>query len=142
MTLGKTAIGSSSKVGQSYDSEIEGVYEGSLGELTDREFKAKFSNSDHSTRFAMDKGIPKCMRFRRTSCACGGKILIESDGKAVCDLCKTIFNDGGNVEGLRKVTSIYSDGRKEEAVLDHSWEPRKGEHGHSHLNKFIKACRA
>jgi hypothetical protein len=106
------------------------------------EFRSKFNNSDSETRFSMVKLYYDGSRFSRKSCVCGGKIEICRDGRAVCELCNTVFNDGGNTEGLIKVTNHYSDGTKEELEPKTAWEPRKGEHGHSHLNKFIKACRA
>jgi hypothetical protein len=133
----------SSREAQIYDSQIEPVFRGPLGDLTARDFKTLYNHSDPSSRFDLDPGRPQCMKFSRKSCACGGKIQIRSDGRAVCRNCNIVFNDGGNIEGCLVITDHYSDRRPTEPrVVKTNWVPRKGATGHSHLNKFLKACRA
>lgn len=108
----------SSRKGQFYDSPIEPVYKTTLGELTVLDFKRKLNTLDLETKFSAVKEKPSCMRFSRKSCACGGKIHMNGDGRAVCTnpQCSTVFNDGGNIEGMLKVTNHYSDGRTVEVV--------------------------
>jgi len=123
----------SSRKGQFYDSPIEPVYKTTLGELTVLDFRKKLNTLDSETKFSTVKEKPSCMRFSRKSCACGGKIQIHGDGRAVCTNpnCSTVFNDGGNIEGMLKVTNHYSDGRaivvvnerreRETISEDHPW---------------------
>ena len=133
----------SNREAQIYDSQIEPVFRGPLGDLTARDFKELYNNSDPSTRFDLDHGRPLCMKFSRKSCRCGGEIKIHSDGRAVCRKCSTIFNDGGNIEGCLVITDHYSDRRiTKPRNIKTKWVPRMGKaSGHSHTNKFIKACR-
>jgi hypothetical protein len=111
----------SSRAGSFYDSQIEPVFHTSIGELTPTEFKAKLEALNPETRFdTVKKGTPSCMRFSRKSCACGDKIKLLPDGRAVCRGCNTVFNDGGsttdeNGNSLLIVTNRYSDGRITEA---------------------------
>jgi hypothetical protein len=134
----------SSRMGQFYDSEIEPIFDTTFGKLTKRGFMSKLNKCDSKTKFSTVLIKLTDSKFSRKSCVCGGKIQILGDGRAVCNNphCSTIFNDGGNTEGMLKITENYDSGKKEEFVVRVAWVPRKGEHGHSHLNKFIKACRA
>lgn len=134
----------SSRMGQFYDSNVEAVFDTTLGELTKRGFMSKLNKCDSKTRFSTVLINLADSKFSRKSCVCGGEIHIIRDGRAVCNNphCSTVFNDGGNTEGMLKITEQYDSGKKEEYVIRSAWSPRKGEHGHSHLNKFIKACRA
>ena len=134
----------SSRKGQFYDSEIEHVFDTSFGEITKRDFMSKLSKCDPKTRFSTVLINLTDSKFSRKSCVCGGKIQILGDGRAVCNNphCSTVFNDGGNTEGMLKITDQYDSGKMDEFVVRDAWVPRKGEHGHSHLNKFIKAYKA
>lgn len=131
-------------MGQFYDSEIEPIFDTSFGELTKRRFLSKLSKCDSKTQFTTVLIGLKGSKFSRKSCVCGGEILVQGDGRAVCTNphCSTVFNDGGNTDGMLKITDYYDSGKKEERVVDGDWVPRKGEHGHSHLNKFVKSCKA
>ncbi len=108
----------SSRKGQYYDSPIEKVYKTTLGELTILDFRQKLNNLDSETKFSTVKEKPSCMRFSRKSCTCGWEIQTRRDGRAVCNNpnCSTVFNDGGNIEGMLKVTNHFSDGRTIEVV--------------------------
>ena len=105
-------------------------------------FRSKFNNSSPESRFSMVKLKLYGSRFSRKSCICGGKIEIKGDGRACCNLCNVVFNDGGNTDGLVKVTHFNSDGTKEEIIprapppKNHSKDSMRGMH------KFLKACRA
>lgn len=133
----------SSRSGSRWDGEIEPVYSGINGDedLTPRQIMQKKQRLDPVRRFDFCEGHPKCMVYTIRSCVCGGEIHFLPDNRAVCNKCQTVFNDGGNTDGLVIATSIFSDGRKETTISNRQWSPRKGEHGHSHINKFIKACK-
>lgn len=51
-------------------------------------------------------------------CRCNAIVYVDKNGFAACDKCGLVFND------------------------KMSYAPRKGEHGHSHLNRFIDGCKA
>lgn len=133
----------SSRAKQFYDSEIEPVFDSDLGELTAREFKSKFSNSPKSVQFYSSKGNPKTTRFGRKSCACGGPIQYHADGRAVCGHCNTVFNDGGNIDGLLKITYKYDDKRPDVIKIPSAPPPKNQEKDHMRgMHRFIGACRA
>jgi hypothetical protein len=135
----------SSRKGQFYDSDINAVFHTDLGDLTARDYRAKLNRMESTERFSMVRQNDLVDSvFSRRSCVCGGKVNILSDGKAVCGnpSCSTVFNDGGNIEGMVQVTDIYDSGKKDSKILNSKWVPRKGEHGHSHLNKFVAECKA
>jgi hypothetical protein len=105
----------SSRKGRFWDTEIEPVFEGPNGNFTAKDFYSQFGNASK-----LNRGEAKATRFGRRSCACGGKIDIHADGKAICNNphCSTVFNDGGNTEGMIQVTDIYDSGKKEVLVLE------------------------
>lgn len=111
------------------------------------DFRAKFNNSTPEDKFSMVKIKISNSRFSRRSCACGGAIQILPDGRAVCKLCSTVFNDGGNTKdengnSLLKTTFHYPDGTIKEIIprapppKNHIKDSMRGMH------KFLKACRA
>ena len=110
--------GHKSKVGMSWDTEIEPVYSGinGDGDLTPRIILRQRQRMDAAANFDTCKGNPKCMVFSVKSCVCGGTIEFHADNKAICSNCQTVFNDGGNIEGCVITTQNYSDGRKVELL--------------------------
>ncbi len=109
--------GRSANMSRFYDTQVEPIFETTEGKMPLSEFRERFNNSDSKTQFSMAKIKQDGSLFSRKSCVCGGHITIQSDDKAVCDRCKTVFNDGGNIEGLLIVTRHYSDGRPNEVVM-------------------------
>jgi hypothetical protein len=106
----------SSRKGQYYDSNIEAVFHTDLGDITAREYRAKLDRKDSVERFSfVRKNNLVDSKFSRKSCTCGGKINIQADGKAICNnsSCSTVFNDGGNIEGMIQVNEKYDSGRIE-----------------------------
>jgi len=134
----------SSRKGQFYDSEIEQVFDTSFGELTKRHFMSKLNQCDPKTRFSTVIIDLADSKFSRKSCVCGGQIQILRDGRAVCDNphCSTVFNDGGNTEGMLKITDKYDSGKIVEVIprapppKNHEKDSMRGMH------RFFKACRA
>jgi hypothetical protein len=52
--------------------------------------------------------------YTRRACSCGGEIEFDKD-KAVCKNCSTVFNDGGNTDGMVISTKVFFDGHHESA---------------------------
>ena len=123
---GRTArITRSSRQDSNWDSEPEAIYSTSQGAMTRRQYLAARQRSDVKSQFSMYLGEAKDTVYSRRDCTCGGRILYLPDGKAVCQNphCSTVFNDGGNTEGLVQVTRIFGDGH-------HEAIPPPGERGH------------
>lgn len=121
-----------------WDSEIEPLFDTSEGVMTRKQYLARKQRADPKAQFSMYLGPPKDMRYSRRTCACGGEIKFTPDGlKAVCSnpRCSTVFNDGGNTEGMVLTTHIYPDGRKEAAPPPKKMWDRN-------TNKFFKAIKA
>jgi hypothetical protein len=135
----------SSRKGQYYDSPIEPVFSTSLGNLTECDYRAKLDRMDPVKRFSMVRNNDLVdSKFSRKSCVCGGKIKIQSDGKAICNNphCSTVFNDGGNTEGMIQVTDHYDSG-KTEVTIHVDPPPRNPDKDFMRgMHKFQKACRA
>lgn len=120
-------VGRSSNVGRFWDSQVEPIFETTEGKIPLSVFRERFNTSNPKTRFSMVKIKQDGSLFSRKSCICGGNITIQSDGKAVCDHCKTVFNDGGNTDGMLVITRHYSDGRSNDVVMPKTKPPPKEE---------------
>ena len=115
--------GHKSKVGMSWDTEILPVFKSSIGDVTIPEFRSKFQKAPKDEQFSMYIGEPLTSRYGRKTCACGGKINLKGDGFAVCSLCDTIFNGGGNTDNLLITTYKYDDGRPDVVVMPSTKPP-------------------
>lgn len=115
-------VSRSSRECSRWDTPVEAVFVGSLGDLTSAEYLAKAQNLDPKERFSAFRGDLKCYAYSQRSCTCGGRIEINRAGKAVCSLCQTIFNDGGNTydkdgNSLVKTVKKYSDHRPDDIII-------------------------
>lgn len=137
-------VGRSSRQNSAWDTPIEAIYETVQGNVTKSQYLAARQRASTKERFSMVLGNLTDSVFTRRSCSCGGDIRYGKDGKAVCTnpSCSTIFNDGGNTDGLIKVTKFYSHSNRTDISVDRCVKPRNGSPGRSHLGKILKASKA
>jgi hypothetical protein len=129
----------SSRQGASWDSTHQAVYDTPKGRIT----KTQYFNIRQRT--AEGKGVPSKLAlgdkvdtvYTHRECICGGVIQHLPDEKAVCSNphCSTVFNDGGNTEGMVRATLIFGDGHRENAPPPKKMFDRNSRHSYLRSNR-------